>query len=145
MSRRATVEDYQDSFDNESYMEVPRDVREPSVHYAPGVHGPVPTVHRDDRRDRLYEPSIHNFGLPPSVEEYSDVSGPVSDVDPRYPMGGYSARDTMHDLNPPTIQRTDSEDSRDHVEYVGDGRKHPEFRQSSQVRKLLIWNRLCIN
>jgi hypothetical protein len=144
VSHRATVEDYQDSFDSESYVEVPRDFREPSVHYAPNIHGPMPAVHRDDRRDQPYEPSIHNFGMPPSVEEYSDISSPVSVADPHFPMGGYSGRDMMHDpvhLNPPTIQRTDSEDSRDDSQYMEDGRKHPEFRRPpSQVCKLLIWD-----
>jgi len=46
-------------------------------------------------------------------------------------MGGYSGRDMIHDpvhLNPPTIQRTSSEDSRDEPHYIEDGRKHPDFR-----------------
>lgn len=149
------MEDYDSAeFDSDSYVEVPQGHREPSVHQAPSIHGRiVPAVHRDNHFNGPYEPSVHNFGVHPSADEYSDVGSPISSsmASPQFPMGGYSGRDMMHDpvhLNPPTILRTESEDSRDYPQYMGDGRKHPDFRQPpSQVSELLLghqFDHLCI-
>jgi hypothetical protein len=117
-----------DSFDGDSYVEVPRDLREPSVHYAPSMRSAMPAVQREEYPNHSYEPSIHQFGMaPPAEDQYSDFS-PVAD-NPRYPMGGYSGRDMAHDpvhLNP-SIARTGSVDSHNNDHYVEDGRKHPAF------------------
>ena len=135
-SRRSSMQNYTDdnSLDDESFVDVPRDIREPSIHYAPGTHGAMPAVEREEYPDRAYEPSMHHFDTPPSAQdEYSDMGeSPISDS-PQYPMGGYSGRDMVHDpvqLNPSPIVTTGSMDSRNNDHYVEDGRRHPAFSRS---------------
>lgn len=129
------------SFDSESYVDVPRTIREPSIHRAPSMHGTptmhgtMPVVQREEYDpNAAYEPSIHHFGVPPSAEdEYSDMGeSPISDS-PRYPMGGYSGRDMMHepvDLDSSPVARSESVDLPDNDHYMGDGRRHPAFANS---------------
>lgn len=119
------------SIDEESYVEISRDVRDPSIHYAPSVHRTMPA---EEYSNHSYEPSIYHFGVAPSAEdEYSDIDGiPVSGI-PRYPMGGYSGRDMMNDpvhVDPSVIARTESMDSRDNDHYMEDGRRHPAFARN---------------
>jgi hypothetical protein len=141
-SRHPSVQNYSDtnSLDGESYVEVPRDLRPPSIHHAPSMHD-MPAIEREEYLDHPYEPSMHHVGMPPSAqEEYSDFGdigeSPMSDS-PQYPMGGYSGRDMVHDpvqLNPPPIETVESMDSRNNDHYIEDGRRHPAFRQAgSQV------------
>ena len=174
-SRRATVDGFpdDDSIDDESYVQVPRDLHEPSIHHAPSMRRAMPAVHR---QDYPYDPSVHDFGT--AEEEYSDFGeGPLSDTtrypvgghssrgmavdpvhhdrsnsgNPRYPMGGYSGRDMVEDpLDPSVIARTDSMDSQDNDHYVEDGRRHPAFSRTSShacdfaaFRSKFTLNNLC--
>ena len=119
-----------DRLDGDSYVEVPRVLREPSVYYAPSMRSAMPAVQPEEYPNHSKEQSIHQFGMaPPAEDQYSDFGeSPVAD-NPRYPMGGYSGRDMAHDpvhLNP-SIARTGSVESRDNDHYVEDGHKHPAF------------------
>jgi hypothetical protein len=125
-------------FDEESYVEVPGDFREPSDHYTPSTHRTMPSDSRQEYPNRLYGPSVHDFGRAPSAEDdYSDMDESPVPNNPRYPMGGYSGRDMVDDpvnFDPSVIARSESMDSRDNDHYMEDGRRHPAFaRTNSQV------------
>ncbi|KAF7966793.1 hypothetical protein HWV62_36999 [Athelia sp. TMB] len=102
------LSDTTDTFDGESYVDIPRDINSPSEHLrAPslhdGAHPPAPVMQREGGHiPGSFEPSRHNFAPGSST---GDTSSDVSDSprphrargieDPRY---GHRGGDRHHDM-----------------------------------------------
>ncbi|KAF7983859.1 hypothetical protein HWV62_18184 [Athelia sp. TMB] len=102
------LSDTTDTFDGESYVDIPRDMNSPSEHLrAPslhdGAHPPAPVMQREGGHiPGSFEPSRHNFAPGSST---GDTSSDVSDSprphrargieDPRY---GHRGGDRHHDM-----------------------------------------------